>query len=78
MTVMIVSVIVVTLVFGIGTVVWWAMMNDWIKKDQQRRGPHHGGPHHGNTTRPAPASPRPAAGPRVIRSEPTQRNEPSP
>lgn len=70
MAVMIVSTLIVTVIFGIGTIVWWAMMNDWIKKDQQRRGPHHSDANlQAHADRPA------AAAPRVIRSTPSQSNE---
>jgi hypothetical protein len=40
MGVMIVTVVVVAVLTLIGTVVWWAMMNDWEAKDRAARGRH--------------------------------------
>ena len=37
---MIVSVVVVAVLTLIGTVIWWAMMNDWEAKDRAARGRH--------------------------------------
>jgi len=71
MAVMIVSVLVVTVVFLIATVIWWAMRNDWIRKDRQRRGRHYGerpGPRH-TTQHPAPRDDAPRVIPRDGNSE---------
>ena len=40
MGVMIVTTVVVAILTLIGTVVWWAMMNDWEAKDRAARGHH--------------------------------------
>ena len=37
---MIVTVLVVAVLTLIGTVIWWAMMNDWEAKDRRARGHH--------------------------------------
>tara|TARA_Y100001933_G_scaffold206710_1_gene209654 strand:- start:168 stop:386 length:219 start_codon:yes stop_codon:yes gene_type:complete len=40
MGVMIGTTIVVAILTLIGTVIWWAMMNDWEAKDRRARGRH--------------------------------------
>jgi hypothetical protein len=71
MAVMIVSVLVVTVIFVIGTFIWWAMMNDWIKKDRERRGRHYG--ERGSPDRRAPGA---KDAPRVIASPATRKDPP--
>jgi hypothetical protein len=40
MGVMIGTTVVVAILTLIGTVIWWAMMNDWEAKDRRARGRH--------------------------------------
>lgn len=60
---MIVATVVVMLLTAVGTLIWWAMMNDWIEKDRRSRGRHHGEGRTGSPRRP------PADAPRVIRRD---------
>lgn len=60
MGVMIVATVIVAILTLIGTVVWWAMMNDWEAKDRRARGRH-------VTDRPGRDDDDKGDGPRVVK-----------
>ncbi len=67
MGVMIGTTVVVAILTLIGTVIWWAMMNDWVAKDRRARGRHVTDRDHGTHAR---GNDDDDEGPRVVRLEP--------